>query len=161
MVAADAKQDGDRKTKQFLCIVWKKRNARPNVGGVSNRSRNGVPSRQGCVVNGQMTKKAKNAQGMDLIGERRKSGGQLSPPRQKVAFFLCAPTMVKVAIGQMTATSSKPHNFDVSGMGNSKRPPPQETRCSHVVLCCFVFTPGLSSQYLLLSQPLRTNPTTT
>ena len=27
----------------------------PNVGGVSIRSRNGAPSRKGCVVNGQMT----------------------------------------------------------------------------------------------------------
>ena len=29
---------------------------RPNVGGVSIRSRNGAPSLKGCVVNGQMTK---------------------------------------------------------------------------------------------------------
>ena len=29
----------------------KKRNERPNVGGVSNRSRNGAQSRKGCVVN--------------------------------------------------------------------------------------------------------------
>ena len=35
-----AKQDGDR----FLCNIWKKRNERPNVGGVSIRSRNGAPS---------------------------------------------------------------------------------------------------------------------
>ena len=34
----------------------KERNERPNVGGVSIRSRNGAPSRKGCVVNGQMTK---------------------------------------------------------------------------------------------------------
>ena len=33
-----------------------KRNERPNVGGVSIRSRNGAPSRKGCVINGQMTK---------------------------------------------------------------------------------------------------------
>ena len=45
-----AKRDGDRISKQFLCITWKKRNERPNVGGVSI-SRNGVPSRKGCVVN--------------------------------------------------------------------------------------------------------------
>ena len=51
-----AKQDGDRISKQFLCHVWKKRNERPNVGGVSIRSRNGAPSRKGCVGNGQMTK---------------------------------------------------------------------------------------------------------
>ena len=35
--------------------MWKKRDERPNVGGVSIRSRNGAPSRKGCVVNGQMT----------------------------------------------------------------------------------------------------------
>ena len=51
-----AKQDGDRISKQFLCNMWKKRNERPNVGGVSIRSRNGAPSRKGCEVNGQMTK---------------------------------------------------------------------------------------------------------
>ena len=48
-----AKQDGDRISKQFLCSLWKKRNEPPNVGGVSIRSRNGAPSRKGCVVNGQ------------------------------------------------------------------------------------------------------------
>ena len=36
--------------------IWKNRNERPNVGGVSIRSRNGAPSRKGCVVNGQITK---------------------------------------------------------------------------------------------------------
>ena len=45
---------------KFLCKIWKKRNERPNVGGVSirlsNRSRNGAPSRKGSVVNGRMTK---------------------------------------------------------------------------------------------------------
>ena len=51
-----ANQDGDRISRQFLCSIWKKRNERPNVGGVSIRSRNGAPSRTGCVVNGQMTK---------------------------------------------------------------------------------------------------------
>ena len=30
--------------------------AQINVGGVSNRSRNGAPLRKGCVVNGPMTK---------------------------------------------------------------------------------------------------------
>ena len=55
-----AKQDGDSISKQFLCNLWKKRNERRNVGGVSIRSRNGAPSRKGCVVNGQMTKKASN-----------------------------------------------------------------------------------------------------
>ena len=31
-----------------------------NVGGVSIRSRNGAPSRKGCVVNGQTMAKANN-----------------------------------------------------------------------------------------------------
>ena len=51
-----AKQDGGMISKQFLCSIRKKRNERPNVGGVSIRSGNGVPSRKGCVVNGQMIK---------------------------------------------------------------------------------------------------------
>ena len=51
-----AKQKGDKISKQFICNIWKKRNGRPNVGGVSIRSRNGAPSRERCVVNGQMTK---------------------------------------------------------------------------------------------------------
>ena len=46
----------DRISKHILCNIWKKRNERPNVGGVSIRSRNGAPSRKGCVINGQMTK---------------------------------------------------------------------------------------------------------
>ena len=50
-----AKQDGDRISKHFLCSIWKKRNERPNIGGISIRSRNGAPSRKGCVVNGRMT----------------------------------------------------------------------------------------------------------
>ena len=44
------KQDGDRISKQFHCNIWKKRNERPNIGGASIRSRNGAPSRKGCVV---------------------------------------------------------------------------------------------------------------
>ena len=51
-----AKQQGDNISKKFICNIWQKRNERPNVGGVSIRSRNGAPSRKGCVVNGQMTK---------------------------------------------------------------------------------------------------------
>ena len=43
-----AKQDGDKICRTFLCSVWKK--------CVSVRSRNGAPSRNGCVVNGQTTK---------------------------------------------------------------------------------------------------------
>ena len=50
-----AKQDRDRISKQFQCNMWEKRNERPNAGGVSIRSRNGNPSRKGCVVSGQMT----------------------------------------------------------------------------------------------------------
>ena len=50
-----AKQDWDRISEQFLCSIWKKRNERPNVGGVFVRSRNGAPSRKGCVISGQMT----------------------------------------------------------------------------------------------------------
>ena len=51
-----AKLEGDKISKKFLSSIWKKRNERPNVGGVSIRSRKGVPSRKRCVVNGQMTK---------------------------------------------------------------------------------------------------------
>ena len=51
-----AKQEGDKISKNILCNIWKQRNERPIVGGVSIRSRNGAPSRKGCVVNGQMTK---------------------------------------------------------------------------------------------------------
>ena len=51
--AQTAKQEGDKISKRFLCNIWKKRNEHPIVGGVSIRSRNGAPSRKGCVVNGQ------------------------------------------------------------------------------------------------------------
>ena len=51
-----AKQDGDRISKQFIYSIWRKRDERPNVGSVSTRSRDGAPSRKGCVVNGQTTK---------------------------------------------------------------------------------------------------------
>ena len=47
-----AKQEGHNISKKNLCNIWRKRHKRPNVG-VSIRSRNGVPSRKGCVVNGQ------------------------------------------------------------------------------------------------------------
>ena len=54
MVATDGeRQEGDKTSKKFLCNIWKKRNESPNVGGVSTKSRNGAPSRKGCVVNGQ------------------------------------------------------------------------------------------------------------
>ena len=51
-----AKHDRDRMSKQFLCNIWKRRNERPNVGGVSIRGRDGSRSRNGCVFNDQMTK---------------------------------------------------------------------------------------------------------
>ena len=51
-----AKRDGDRISKQHLCHTWEKRDERPNVGGVSIRSRNGAPSQKGCVINDQLTK---------------------------------------------------------------------------------------------------------
>ena len=42
--------------KKKQCNVRKQRIECPTaVGGVSNRSRNGAPSRKRCVVNGQMT----------------------------------------------------------------------------------------------------------
>ena len=47
---------GDKISTYFLCNIWKRRSEGPNVGGVSVRSRNGAPSRKGCVVHGQMTK---------------------------------------------------------------------------------------------------------
>ena len=43
------KLDGDRIIKQFLCNMWNKRNELPNIGGVSSRSRNGVPCRKGVL----------------------------------------------------------------------------------------------------------------
>ena len=51
-----AKQVRDKISKNFLSNIWKKRDERQNVGGVSLRSRNGAPSRKGRVVNGLMTK---------------------------------------------------------------------------------------------------------
>ncbi|CAM9479691.1 unnamed protein product [Sphacelaria rigidula] len=50
------KQDGDRICKRFSCTIWKKRNERLNIGGVSIRSRNGAPSQEGYVANDQTTK---------------------------------------------------------------------------------------------------------
>ena len=77
-----AKQDGDGISKQFLCNIWKKRNERQNVGGVSIRSRNGAPSRKGCVVNGQMT--INTSQGKQQMGTpppKKKYNGQKSVKR--------------------------------------------------------------------------------
>ena len=54
-----AKQNSKGQDKQkLLCNIWNKRNKRPIVGAVSIRSKNGAPSRKGCVVKGQMTKDA-------------------------------------------------------------------------------------------------------
>ena len=50
-----AKQEGGKLSKNVQCYIWKRRNERPHVRGVSDRSRNGAPSRKRCVVNGQMT----------------------------------------------------------------------------------------------------------
>ena len=50
------KQEGDSTRKRFICNMWKRRYEPPNNGGVSTRSKNGAPSRKGCVVSGQMTK---------------------------------------------------------------------------------------------------------
>ena len=48
-----AKPDGGRISKQ---LIWKKRNERSNVGGVSIRDENGAPSRNGYVANDQLAK---------------------------------------------------------------------------------------------------------
>ena len=42
-----AKQQGDEMSKKVICNIWKKREERPNVGGVSIRSRKSAPSRRG------------------------------------------------------------------------------------------------------------------
>ena len=44
------------KQKVPIYIYGKKRSERPNVGGVSTRTRNGASSRKGCMVNGSMVK---------------------------------------------------------------------------------------------------------
>ena len=51
-----AKQGGNKSSGKFACNIWKQRIERPTVEGVSTRSRNGAPSRKGCVASGQMTK---------------------------------------------------------------------------------------------------------
>ena len=58
MVATKGETETGKGKQNYLCnvLVWKKRNQRPNIGGVFIRSRNGAPSRKGCAVNGQMTK---------------------------------------------------------------------------------------------------------
>ena len=49
-----AKQQGDKVSKNIylVCNIWGKQNERRNVGGVIIRSRNGGPSRKGCVIDG-------------------------------------------------------------------------------------------------------------
>ena len=53
-----AKQDRCKISKQFLCTILdgNKRNECRHVGGVSTRSKNGAPSRKGCVANRRMTR---------------------------------------------------------------------------------------------------------
>ena len=53
-----------------------KRNERPNVGGVSIRSRNDAPSGKGCVVNVEVTK----------------ASNKLPPPPPSDVFFLSTST---------------------------------------------------------------------
>ena len=48
------KQEGDKISKHVFCNVWEKRIERPHVGVVSIGSRNGAPSRKGCVVDGRI-----------------------------------------------------------------------------------------------------------
>ena len=58
MVATDGEDRtgiGRNSANSFYAVCGKKRSERPNVGGVSIRSRNGAPFRKECVVNGQMT----------------------------------------------------------------------------------------------------------
>ena len=54
--AQSAKQERDKASKKFLCDVWKQRDERLTVGGVSIRNENGASSRLGCVVNDQINK---------------------------------------------------------------------------------------------------------
>ena len=50
-----AKQEGDRISRQFA-VMYGKNVISAQMLEVSIRSRNGAPSRKGCVVNGRMTK---------------------------------------------------------------------------------------------------------
>ena len=56
-----AKKEGDEDRRKFRCNTPSYANnvpgsEHPNIGGVSNKSRNGASSRERCVANGQMTK---------------------------------------------------------------------------------------------------------
>ena len=62
------------------------RSERPNVGGVSIRSRNGAPSRKGCVVNAQTTKASnKRVHPITIMGVQPMAPHTLHPP---LLFFL-------------------------------------------------------------------------
>ena len=50
-----AKQERGKSSYSFLSNLWKQVDERPTVGGVCTRRLNGVPSRKGWVVYGQMT----------------------------------------------------------------------------------------------------------
>ena len=50
-----AKQEGEKDKAKRFYATYERRFERPNVGGVSSRSRNGAPSRKGRVINGQIT----------------------------------------------------------------------------------------------------------
>ena len=51
------KQQGDTTRKTFLRVKYlKKRKERPNVAGVSVRSRTAAPLRKGCIVDGHISK---------------------------------------------------------------------------------------------------------
>ena len=60
MAATKGETGSGKVSKNVLCSTWKKRYERPNIGGVSTRSRNGAPSRKRYVVNGQMTNASNN-----------------------------------------------------------------------------------------------------
>lgn len=52
------KQGGNRICERFLCNVWKKRDGRQKLGGISIGRANGAPSRNGYVINGQTTEES-------------------------------------------------------------------------------------------------------
>ena len=49
-----AKQEGEKTRKSY--VIYENNEMNAQILEVSNRSRNGAPSRKGCVVNGRMTK---------------------------------------------------------------------------------------------------------
>ena len=110
-----AKQDGDGVSKQFLCNMWKKRNERRNVGGVSVRSRNGAPSRKRCVVNGQM----------------KASNNRVRPPRCSVSKGMRGQWSYDEGKQQMNtpppATSPSRRRRRCLSVATPPSPPPQNT----------------------------------